>query len=203
MKEISNSISKDNFSQSSYSIKKNLQSAVKSKSLNDVNKSPVASEADVPADKHKNKQRMLEHNSDRGNLNHIFIVLLCSVLTNVQMFKHLLNLYDVMFISGILFSGDMKVKCRRDSDQDSSRPSKKSKSDKVHSINEEWIIEESGTTRKVGSNSTFPTTSVGKDRPRQKNHSSSQDFKSGKDGLPDSAETTKDKGQGFGLVIWE
>ncbi|KAL3029912.1 hypothetical protein AAZX31_03G191100 [Glycine max] len=157
MKEISNSISKDNFSQSSYSIKKNLQSAVKSKSLNDVNKSPVASEADVPADKHKNKQRMLEHNSDRG---------------------------------------DMKVKCRRDSDQDSSRPSKKSKSDKVHSINEEWIIEESGTTRKVGSNSTFPTTSVGKDRPRQKNHSSSQDFKSGKDGLPDSAETTKDKGQG-------
>ena len=110
-----------------------------------MNKSPVASEADVPADKHKNKQRMLEHNSDRGNLNHIFIVLLCSVLTNVQMFKHLLNLYDVMFISGNLFSGDtknMKVKSRKDPDQDSSRPSKKSKSDKVHSINEEWIIEE-------------------------------------------------------------
>ena len=76
MKERSNSINKDSFSQSSYSIKKNWQSAVKSRSLNDVNKSPVVSEADVPADKHKNKHWMLEHNSDRGNLNHIFIVLI-------------------------------------------------------------------------------------------------------------------------------
>ena len=202
MKERSNSINKDSFSQSSYSIKKNWQSAVKSRSLNDVNKSPVVSEADVPADKHKNKHWMLEHNSDRGNLNHIFIVLISSVLTNVQMFKDLLNLYDVMFISGNLFSGDtknMKVKSRKDPDQDSSRPSKKSKSDKVHSTNEEWIVEQSGTTRKVGdhsSNSTFPNTSVGKDRHRQKDPSSLRDSKSGKDRLPVSAETTKDKGQG-------
>ncbi|KAG4928579.1 hypothetical protein JHK84_054132 [Glycine max] len=163
MKERSNSINKDSFSQSSYSIKKNWQSAVKSRSLNDVNKSPVVSEADVPADKHKNKHWMLEHNSDRGD------------------------------------TKNMKVKSRKDPDQDSSRPSKKSKSDKVHSTNEEWIVEQSGTTRKVGdhsSNSTFPNTSVGKDRHRQKDPSSLRDSKSGKDRLPVSAETTKDKGQG-------
>lgn len=160
VKEISSSINKDIFSQSSYSVKKNVPSAVKSRSLNDVNKSPVVSEADVLAEKHKNKQRMPEHNSDRG---------------------------------------DMKMKSRRDPDQDCSRPSKKSKTDKVHSTNEEWIVEPSGTTKKVGgrsSNSTFPTTSVGKDRPRQKDHSSSRDSKSRKDRLPVSAENTKDKGQG-------
>ncbi|TKY61810.1 MORC family CW-type zinc finger protein 4 [Spatholobus suberectus] len=163
VKEISNSINKDSFSQSSYSIKKNSQPAVKSRSLNDVNKSPVVSEAEVPAEKHKNKQRMLEINSDRGDMK------------------------------------NMKVKSRRDPDQDGSRPSKKSKTEKVHSTNEEWIVEESGTTRKVGghsSNSTFPTTSVGKDRPRQKDHSSSRDSISGKDRLPVPAENAKDKGQG-------
>ncbi|KAK7396860.1 hypothetical protein VNO78_18022 [Psophocarpus tetragonolobus] len=162
MKEIPNSTNKDSFSQSSYSTKKNLQPAVKSRSLNDVNKSPVVSEADVPAEKHKNKQRMLEHNSDRGDMK------------------------------------NMKVNSRRDPDQDCSRPSKKSKSDKVHSTNEEWI-EQSGTTRKVGghsSNSTLPTTSVGKDRPRQKDHSSSRDSKSGKDRQPVSADNTKGKRQG-------
>ena len=91
VKDISNSANKDGFSQLSSSIKKNLSSSAKSKSLNEVTKSPVVSEADVPGEKHKNKQRMLEHNSDRGNLNHTFIVLINSVLTNMLMFKDLLN----------------------------------------------------------------------------------------------------------------
>lgn len=94
---------------------------------------------------------------------------------------------------------NMKIKSRRDPDQDGSRPSKKSKTDKVHSTNEEWAVEQSGATKKVGghsSNSTFPTTSVGKDRPRQNDRSSSRDSKSRKDRLPVSAENTKDKGQG-------
>ncbi|CAJ1879051.1 unnamed protein product [Sphenostylis stenocarpa] len=162
VKAIPNSINKDSFSQSSYPIKKIFQSAVKSRSLNDVNKSPVMSEADVAADKHKNKHRTLEHSSDRGDVK------------------------------------NMKVKSRRDHDQDFSRPSKKSKTDKAHSTNEERIVEQSGTTRKVShsSNSTLPTTSVGKDRPRQKDHSSSRDSKSRKDRPPVSAENTKDKGQG-------
>ncbi|XP_027924835.1 LOW QUALITY PROTEIN: uncharacterized protein LOC114182216 [Vigna unguiculata] len=93
---------------------------------------------------------------------------------------------------------NMKVKSRRDHDQDFPRPSKKSKTDKAHSTNEDWV-EQSGTTRKVGvqsSTSTFPTTSVAKDRPRQKAHSSSRDSKSRKDRIPVSAENTRDKGQG-------
>ncbi|ESW35075.1 hypothetical protein PHAVU_001G204500 [Phaseolus vulgaris] len=163
VKEIPNPINKDNFSQSSYPFKKNVLSAVKSRSLNDVNKSPVMSEADVPTEKHKNKRRTLERSSDIGD------------------------------------TKNMKVKSRRDHDEDFSRPSKKSKSHKAHSTNEEWTVEQSGTTRKVGvqsSNSTFPTTSVGKDRPRQKAHSSSRDSKSRKDKIPVSAENTKDKGHG-------
>nr|KYP71330.1 hypothetical protein KK1_010585 [Cajanus cajan] len=130
VKEIPNSINKDSFPQSSYPIKKNLPSAVKSRSLNDVNKSPAVSEADFPAEKHKNKQRMMEYNSDRGDMK------------------------------------SMKVKSRRDPDQDFSRPSKKSKADRVHSSNEEWIVEQNGTTRKVG-----------------------------KERMPESAENTNNKGQ--------
>lgn len=72
-KEISYPTNKDG-SQSSSSIKKNLPSSVKSRSLNDVNKSPVVSQADVSGEKHKNKPRMLEYNSDRGYLIHIFLV---------------------------------------------------------------------------------------------------------------------------------
>lgn len=200
-KEISNSTNKDGSSQSSYSIKKNLQSSVKSRSLNDVNKSPVVSEADVPGEKHKNKPRMLEHNSDRGYLICTFIVLINSLLTNIYIFKGLLNLFNVILISENLLTGDiknMKVKSRRDPDQDCLKPSKKGKTDKVHSTDEEWILEQNGTVRKVShsSNSTLPTTSAGKDRPRQKGRSSSSDSKMGKDRLPVSAEKTKDKGQG-------
>lgn len=82
-KEIPNSSNKEGVSQSSHSIKKNSQSSVKSRSLNDVNKSPAVSEADAPGEKHKNKPRMSEYNSDRGYLTHIFIVLINSVSTNV------------------------------------------------------------------------------------------------------------------------
>jgi len=98
VKEIPNPINKDNFSQSSYPFKKNVLSAVKSRSLNDVNKSPVMSEADVPTEKHKNKRRTLERSSDIGNSNCTFFVFVCSVLTEVLMFKDLLN-FSVIFIS--------------------------------------------------------------------------------------------------------
>lgn len=83
VKEISNSSNKEGVSQSSHSIKKNPQSSVKSRSLNDVNKSPVVSEADAPGEKHKNKPRMPEYNSDRGYLIHIFIVFINSASTNI------------------------------------------------------------------------------------------------------------------------
>lgn len=79
VKDSSNYENKDGFSQLSSSIKKNLPSSVRSRSLNEVHKSPVVSEADVPGEKHKNKQK-LENNSDGGNLNHSVIVLFNLVL---------------------------------------------------------------------------------------------------------------------------
>jgi len=82
-KEISNSSNKDGVSHPSYSIKKNMQSSVKSRSLNDVNKSPVVSEADAPGERHKNKSRMPEYNSDRGYLICIFTMLRNSVSTDI------------------------------------------------------------------------------------------------------------------------
>ncbi|WJX85051.1 hypothetical protein P8452_67558 [Trifolium repens] len=158
-KEISNSSNKDGTSQVSHSIKKNIQSSVKSRSLNDVNKSPVVGEADASGEKHKNKPRMPEYNSDRGDTKN--------------------------------------MKSRRDPDQDYSRPSKKSKTDKVHSADKEWIPEQNGTARKVShsSNNALPTASAGKDRPRQKDHSSSSDSKFRKDRPPVSAEKRKSKGR--------
>lgn len=159
-KEISNSSNKDGVSHPSYSIKKSMQSSVKSRSLNDVNKSPVVSEADAPGERHKNKSRMPEYNSDRGDAKN--------------------------------------MKSRRDPDEDCSRPSKKGKTDKVHSADKDWIPEQNGTGRKIShsSNNTMPATSAGKDRPRQKGRSSSSDSKFRKDRPPVSAEKRNDKSQG-------
>ncbi|XP_019440848.1 PREDICTED: uncharacterized protein LOC109345981 isoform X1 [Lupinus angustifolius] len=161
VKDISNSANKDSFSPLPSAIKKNLQSSVKSKSLNDVNKSPAVSEGNVPGEKHKNKQRMLEKNSDEGDIK------------------------------------NMKVKSKRGLDQDCSRPSKKDRSDTVHSTDEEWYAEQRGSSRKAGhsSSNSFPTSSVSKDRPRHKERSSSRESKLGKERLRVSAENTKGKGQ--------
>ncbi|CAL0311083.1 unnamed protein product [Lupinus luteus] len=159
VKDMSNSGNKDSFSPFPSAIKKNLQSSVKSKSLNDVNKSPAVSEANLPGEKNKNKQRILEKNSDEGD------------------------------------EKNMKVKSKRGPDEDCSRPSKKDRSDTVHSTDEEWYAEQRGSSRKAGhsSSNSFPTTSVSKDRPRHKEHSSSRDSKLGKERV--SAENTKGKGQ--------
>ncbi|KAK7259406.1 hypothetical protein RIF29_25013 [Crotalaria pallida] len=140
--------------------KKNLHSSVKIKSLNDGKRSPAVSEASIPGGKHKNKPRMMENNSDRGE--------------------------------------NMKVKSKRGPDQDCFRPTKKSKTDKVHSTDEEWNLDQRGTSRKVGhsSNSSLPSNSVSKDRSRHKDRSSSRDSKLGKERLRVSAENPKDKGQG-------
>ncbi|KAE9598258.1 putative transcription factor & chromatin remodeling CW-Zn family [Lupinus albus] len=161
VKDISNSANKDGFSPLPSAIKKDLQSSVKSKSLNDVNKSPAVSEANVPGEKHKNKPRVLENNSYEGDIK------------------------------------NMKVKSKWGSDQDYSRLSKKGRSDTVHSTDEEWYVEQRGSSRKAGhsSSNSFPTTSVSKDRPRHKERSSSRDSKLGKERLRVSAENTKGKGQ--------
>ncbi|KAI4301365.1 hypothetical protein L6164_034652 [Bauhinia variegata] len=162
VKELSNSVNKDGISPLSSSVKKNLQSSVKSRSLNDVNKSPAVSEPDILLEKHKNKQKILEHNSDRGD------------------------------------TKNLKMKSRRDPDQDCSRSSKKGRTDEMHSTDEEWITNHSGTIRKVdhSSNSIFPTNSIGKDRPKHKERSSSRDSKyDAKDRLQVSVEKATDKDQ--------
>ncbi|RYR71761.1 hypothetical protein Ahy_A02g005981 isoform C [Arachis hypogaea] len=159
MKKTLNSANKDGSSQFSSSMKKSLPSSVKSRSLNDVNKSPALSNPDVLVKKHKTKQRMLEQDPDGGDTKNV------------------------------------KAKIRKDPDQDSSRPYKKSK---IDGNDEEWMPQ-NGPTRKGGysSNSNVPTTSVGKDPLRPKDRSSSRDSKyNGNDKLLPSAEIAKDKGQG-------
>ncbi|MED6149172.1 hypothetical protein PIB30_059920 [Stylosanthes scabra] len=159
MKKTLNSADKDGSSQFSSLMKKSLPSSVKSRSLNDVNKSPASSNPDVLAKKHKTKHRMLEQDPDEGDTKNV------------------------------------KGKGRKDPDQDSSRPYKKSK---IDGNDEEWMPQ-NGPTRKGGysSNSSVPTTSVGKDSLRPKDRSSSRDSKyNGNDRLLPSADITKDKGQG-------
>ncbi|CAL0302444.1 unnamed protein product [Lupinus luteus] len=157
VKDMSNSANKDDFSPLSPARKKNLQSSVKSKSLNDVNKSPDVGEANSPGEKHKSKPKMLENYSDRGDIKNI----------------------------------------KRGHDQDCSSPSKKGKSDKVHSTDVEWNLELRESSRKLGhsSKSSFPATSVRKDRPRHEERSSLRGSKLGKERMRVSSENTKDKGQ--------
>ncbi|MED6209607.1 hypothetical protein PIB30_056410 [Stylosanthes scabra] len=159
MKKTLNSANKDGSSQFSSLMKKSLPSSVKSRSLNDVNKSPASSNPDILAKKHKTKQRMLEQDPDGGDTKNV------------------------------------KGKSRKDPDQDSSRPYKKSK---IDCNDEEWMPQ-NGPTRKGGysSNISVPTSSVGKDSLRPKDRSSSRDSKYNEnDRLLPSADITKDKGQG-------
>lgn len=103
-----------------------------------------------------------------------------------------------------MLTGDgknLKVKSRRDPDQDCSRSFKKGKTDGMLSTNDEWILDHSGTTSKVGNgfDSNNPTTSVTKDQGKHKDSSSSRDSKcNGKDRLQVSVEKAKDKVQGEG-----
>ncbi|KAJ7977520.1 CW-type zinc-finger protein [Quillaja saponaria] len=75
-KEVPNPTNKDGSLQLSNLLKKNLQSSLKSRSFNDVNESPLLSEPDVQqlrkssdlaGEKHKNKQKVLDNHSDRGD----------------------------------------------------------------------------------------------------------------------------------------
>ncbi|CAL0320600.1 unnamed protein product [Lupinus luteus] len=201
VKEISNSANKDDSSQ--FYLKKNLNSSVKSRSLNDVNVSPVMSDASALPEKHRSKQRMLEQNPARGNLydNALMyenaIAESYSVLANVLMFNDLLNFYDnIIFVAQNVLTGDtnnMKVKSRKNSDEDCFRPNKKSKIEGMHSTGKELILEQGWTPR----NSSFTTTSVGKNQHGQKDRSSSRDSKYNQmDRLQVSVQITKDNRKG-------
>lgn len=69
VKEMLNAETKDGSFPLSSSVKKGLHSSVKSRSLNDVNKTPAVNAVNAPMEKHKNINKTLEDNSDIGSLN--------------------------------------------------------------------------------------------------------------------------------------
>ncbi|XVF80505.1 hypothetical protein PTKIN_Ptkin15bG0079100 [Pterospermum kingtungense] len=167
LKEISNAMEKDGPT----SMKKSMQSSVRSGSLTDVSQSPVVSEpglqnsskSDLPVEKHKNKQKekhkVLEHSSDGGD------------------------------------AKTSKMKGKRITEQDSLRASKKIKAESLPLDDEDWIFEHAGKGGPSTSNG-FPTTAVGKDQPKHSEHSSYKDPKLDKqDRQQVSGKRPKDKVQ--------
>ncbi|XP_054803974.1 cysteine-tryptophan domain-containing zinc finger protein 3-like isoform X3 [Prosopis cineraria] len=154
-KEMSNAAAKDGSFPLLSSVKKGLHSSVKSKNLNDVNKSPAVNALNVPVEKHRTKQKILEDNSDIGE------------------------------------TKNLKVKSKRDPNQNCPRSFKKSKTDGVFSTDEDWIPDHGRTARKVGHgvNRINTTSSCERDQSKHKDSSSSRDSKyNGKDRLQVSIE---------------
>ncbi|XP_062087465.1 cysteine-tryptophan domain-containing zinc finger protein 7-like isoform X2 [Humulus lupulus] len=140
LKLMSNSANKDSPTQLPNSTKKNMQVSLKSRSLNDVNNSPLASDPDFPLLSKANDLIPDDKKRDTKNL---------------------------------------KMKSRRDSDRDSSRASKKIKTQAKNGVDEDWASDHSGAIGKVGPSSGggFPTSSAGKDRMKYSDRSSSRDSK--------------------------
>ncbi|CBI32242.3 unnamed protein product, partial [Vitis vinifera] len=124
--EISNATNHDGPTQFSNSLRKNLQTSVKSRSLNDVNQSPLANELDFQhlsksSDlalekqrlKQKEKHKPLECYSDGGD------------------------------------TKNSKMKNKSGTDQDCVRASKKIKIEGMHSTDEDWTSDHGGTNGKV------------------------------------------------------
>ncbi|KAJ7972919.1 CW-type zinc-finger protein [Quillaja saponaria] len=170
-KEASNSTYKDGSMQLSHSSKKNLQLSLKSRSLYDVNGSPLLSDPDVQQlkkssdlarEKHKSKQKVLDIHSDRGD------------------------------------TKNLKVKNRRDPDQVCSGAAKKSKAEGVKFTDGDWTMDQGAAARNTShrSSRSLPTTSAGKDWPKYKDHSSTKDsIYDAKDKLQLSVKNAKDKGR--------
>ncbi|KAF4382864.1 hypothetical protein G4B88_021647 [Cannabis sativa] len=153
LKLMSSSANKDSPTQLPNSMKKSMQLSLKSRSLNDVHNSPLASDPDFP---------LLSKANDLipGDKKRKYKV------KNTVCEPH-------------AFGGDpknLKLKSRRESDQDSSRASKKMKTQARNGVDEGWASDHSGAIGKVGPSSSggFPTSSAGRDR---NNRSSSRDSK--------------------------
>lgn len=144
-KELSNASNRDGSVQLPNSMKKNLQASVKSRSLNDVNQSPLLSELDL---------QQLSKSSDMA----------------VEKRKHKYKeKHKVLEPSTNGETGDimnLKIKSRRDSDPDSSRASKKIKTEVKRITDEEWASDYSVAVGEVGpsSSSGFRTAAAGKDQ---------------------------------------
>ncbi|KAF5931329.1 hypothetical protein HYC85_032202 [Camellia sinensis] len=128
IKEVLAATSQDGPPQLFNSMKKNLQAAVKSRSLNGVNQSPVANEIEPMylnkssvVEKHRHKQKeknkLLERHSDGGE------------------------------------TSSSKIKSKWDTDQDCFRISKKIKLDGMRFTDEDWMHDNDGPVGKVGPSS--------------------------------------------------
>nr|KJB47074.1 hypothetical protein B456_008G009600 [Gossypium raimondii] len=164
LKEISNTIDKDGPT----SMKKNVESSVRSGSPTDVTQSPVVGEpalkpvikCDLPVEKHRNNQKekhkLPEHSSDGGD------------------------------------TKTSKMKGKRITDQDSLRASKKIKGESSHLAEKDWMLDHAGKGGPSTSNG-LPSTSVGKDQPRHSQLFTYKDSKSDKDRQQVSGKRVKDK----------
>ncbi|KAL1065607.1 hypothetical protein V6Z11_D12G009200 [Gossypium hirsutum] len=164
LKEISNTIDKDGPT----SMKKNVESSVRSGSPTDVTQSPVVGEpalrpvikCDLPVEKHRNNQKekhkLPEHSSDGGD------------------------------------TKTSKMKGKRITDQDSLRASKKIKGESSHLAEKDWMLDHAGKGGPSTSNG-LPSTSVGKDQPRHSQLFAYKDSKSDKDRQQVSGKRVKDK----------
>ncbi|KAM1101799.1 hypothetical protein ACFX2B_008032 [Malus domestica] len=155
-KELPNATNKDGSIQFPNSMKKTMQASVKSRSLNDVNQSPLPSEpdlqqlsksSDMAVEKRKHKYREKHRDLERST-------------------------------GGACQTGDiknLKIKNRRDSDPDSSRASKKIKTEVKHINDEEWASDYSGAVGEVGISSSggFLTAAAGKDQIKNRSHAAS------------------------------
>ncbi|XVE77660.1 hypothetical protein DITRI_Ditri13aG0080300 [Diplodiscus trichospermus] len=165
LKEISNAMDKD----WPTPVKKNLQSSVRSGSLNDVTPSSLASEpglhhpskCDLPIEKLKNKQkekhRGSEHSSDGGD------------------------------------AKTSKMKSKRITDQDVLRASKKVKAESLHLTGNDWMFEHAWKGG-PGTGNGFPSAVTGKDQSKHSEHSF-KDPKLDKDRQQVSVKRPKDKVQ--------
>ncbi|KAH7517109.1 hypothetical protein FEM48_Zijuj09G0027500 [Ziziphus jujuba var. spinosa] len=150
---------KEGPTQLSNSVKKIMQASVKSRSLNDVNNSPLMAEPDL---------QQVSKSSDLS--------------VEKQKYKHKEKLRAVEPPTDGGDTKNLKMRSKKDSDQDSSRASKKIKTENKNITDEDWASDHSGATGKVrpSSSSGLPASSSGKDRIKYSDRSSSKDSKDSK-----------------------
>ncbi|XP_068310172.1 cysteine-tryptophan domain-containing zinc finger protein 3-like [Pyrus communis] len=147
-KELPNATNKDGSIQFPNSMKKTMQASVKSRSLNDVNQSPLPSEPDL---------QQLSKSSDMA--------------VEKRKHKYREKHRDLEPSTGGGDIKNLKIKSRRDSVPDSSRASKKIKTEVKHINDEGWTSDYNWAVGEVGPSSSGAA--VGKDQIKNRSHAAS------------------------------
>ncbi|XP_031258978.1 uncharacterized protein LOC116117085 isoform X1 [Pistacia vera] len=171
LKEIAGATIKDSHTQSSNSMKKNIRASVRSGILNDMGQPSVVGEPD---------NRQVSRSSDLPG----------EKQKHKQKEKH--KVLHPSSDGG--YTKSLKMKSKRDPDQESSKAFKKMKTEDLKTV-EDWMSDHGGAPGKGGPSSSngFPTTSVRKDRSRHNDHSSKDSKSDTKDRLQVSDKKVKDK----------